>query len=136
MDLDIEQFLETKRQVRLGGIRSVAEENGAEFTTLLDPEMMNYVLEWDLNRAPFTTNRRQLAEIGIEAPTSLDSMESTEIEQSFQSVVSGLARLNIFCVQKKDSSIQESFEILLKALEERVRDLPPSEGVTEYLEIG
>lgn len=131
----IEELFEAKRAIRLECIKNLVEESGLEFTSLSDPEMFPFVLEYDFGHAPFTTNRKQLAEIFIEAPTTLEGMSDEDLEENYNVVIDGLARLHIYVVTNSDKTLREKFDTLLLAIEDSVRDLPPVEGVCEYIEL-
>ena len=92
----------------------------------------------DTECAPRSTNRRQLAEIGVHAPSSNAlPVESSEVHHALWSVLYGLARLGIFVIGTNHLSDAALLKRLCSSvLEEEIADVPPTTEMSEFVDLG
>lgn len=84
-----------------------------------------HVLVHDLENAEMTTNQAQLLEIGIDTATA-----------TLWEIINGLADLNIFLLHSNHlTDTQLLFRLCKEITTEQVRDLPPSFGVNEFVDL-
>lgn len=96
-------------------------------------------MKFDMQHAPFTTNARQLTEIGITIPTAEQAVDfdSNQIKGTLWTILYGLARLGIYLsplpATMGDRVILH--KLLSKLLLEEVRDIPPSPDLSEFIDL-
>ncbi|MFM7261331.1 MAG: hypothetical protein ACKO3W_12080, partial [bacterium] len=132
----IERLLEEKRTARERGIDRLVLE--AERTRAPGaPERDRFVarIRWDTEFAPKTTNRQQLAEIGVDVPASDQFPErDTDVHRSLWTIIYGLARLGIFFTETNGISDRAMLEMLAgRVLEDQVSDIPPNGDMSEFI---
>lgn len=98
---------------------------------------------YDFEHAPMTTNAAQLSEIGVqcwqdesieEVKETIESLSSAGVRKALVEVIEGLADLGIFLIDTDHLTDAELLTLLTtQVLREPVRDLPPSQGVTEFV---
>lgn len=129
---EIEAVFEEKRRRRRLGIerlRSEAQRSNEE----IDPRLL--ALRYDLEEAPFTTNLRQLEEIGVDVPDHL-VLEDEETGAVIDSIVAGLARIGVFLLHTDHLDDRELLALLgRRILREPVRDVPPGVGSREWIDL-
>ncbi len=95
-------------------------------------------ISYDTELAPWTTNRRQLLELGIAVPSeSAFPDEPSEIHRALWTVIYGLARLGIYLTgtnHLNDTALL--YKLCLTVLNDEVRDVPPSADVSEFIDLG
>lgn len=94
-------------------------------------------LTYDLETAPFTTNRRQLEELGYTVPAGPCLAPDPAVAQrALWHIVYGLERLGIYLLHTDHLSDQRLLEVLCtRVLVERVRDLAPSGDFSEFIDL-
>jgi hypothetical protein len=132
----IERLFVAKREARERGIDGLVRE--AERTKPAGaPERDRFVarIRWDTEFAPKTTNRRQLAEIGVDVPTR-EQLPASEVEthRELWRVIYGLARLGIFFTETDGIGDRAMLEMLAaRVLEDSVSDIPPNGDMSEFI---
>jgi hypothetical protein len=141
-------------RARRTGLRqkAVGERNAGILRTLAQmqqmqqqPDMMQAVLIWDSTMAPLTTNAAQLAEIGVECLHGRTIEEVREIvtllpqdnvRPALVTLIEGLADLGVFLLHTDHLTDRELLAVILTdVIRQEVRDLPPSPGVHEFIDI-
>jgi hypothetical protein len=90
---------------------------------------------YDFEMAPMTTNRRQLAEIGVEVPDSA-TLSDEALASKLAEITAALERLHVFLLHGEHLPPRVLYERLERdVLDEEVRDVPPLEGVREYVDL-
>lgn len=90
---------------------------------------------YDFEMAPMTTNRRQLAEIGVEVPDSA-TLSDEALAAKLVEITAALERLHVFLLHGEHLPQRVLYERLQRdVLDEEVRDVPPLEGVREYVDL-
>lgn len=99
-------------------------------------DRLYWTLVWDLEMAPITTNMKQLEEIG-HIPASPSQLDSASLPKAIRELSERLASLGIFMMRTDHLPDFEFYDRLMRhVLVEEVRDLPPSEGVVEWIDLG
>ena len=84
-----------------------------------------WMLVYDMENAPMTTNAAQLEDIGIIVK-----------ESHLWTLINGLADLGVFLLNTNTLTDEEMKSRLInEILTEQVRDLPPSNGVNEFIDM-
>ena len=132
MRMDFAEVQARKRKVRDDEIDRLQREAGerGEIT-----DRMFWTMVYDFERAPWTTNRRQLGELGLEVP-SLDDVAADEVADRLREVIGGLARINVFLLHTDHLGDVELYRRLTEEiLDEPIRDIPVCPGVREYIDL-
>jgi hypothetical protein len=96
-----------------------------------------WTLHYDMEVAPITSNARQLEEVGVVLPPEDAWRDDGELHRHLWEVIETLADLGIFLLRTDHLSDRELYRLLEgRILREPVRDLPPSAGVHEYVDLG
>lgn len=132
MRTDFAELQERKRKDRDEEIDRLQREAGerGEIT-----DRMFWTMVYDFERAPWTTNRRQLAESGVEV-VPIDELTTDEVPERLREVIEGLARLNVYLLHTDHLGDVELYRRLSEEiLDEEVRDIPVCPGVREYIDL-
>lgn len=132
MRTDFAELQARKRKVRDGEIDRLQREAGerGEIT-----DRMFWTMVYDFERAPWTTNRKQLAELGVEV-APLGDLGTEEVEGRLRKVIEGLGRLNVFLLHTDHLGDVELYRRLSEEiLDEEIRDVPVCPGVREYIDL-
>lgn len=91
----------------------------------------------DSEHAPHSTNRRQLAEIGVACPPPGPiALSDADATAALWRVVYGLAHLGIFLTGTDHLDDRALLRILCsRILEEEIRDVPPSRDMSEFVDL-
>lgn len=91
----------------------------------------------DSEQAPHSTNRRQLAEIGVACPPPGPiTLTDAEAAATLWRVIYGLAHLGIFLTGTNHLDDRMLLRILCtRILEEEIRDVPPSRDMSEFIDL-
>lgn len=91
----------------------------------------------DSEHAPHSTNRRQLAEIGVECPPpGTISLSDRDAAGALWRVIYGLAHLGIYLTGTDHLDDRALLRILCsRILEEEIRDVPPSRDMSEFIDL-
>jgi hypothetical protein len=84
-----------------------------------------WAMVYDFEHAPETTNRRQLAELGVTvpAPEAIESLTDAEVAAAIRSIVEGLALLRVYLLHTDHLSDRELLRrLVLEILDEPIRD--------------
>jgi hypothetical protein len=119
------------RKRRAETIESLIEESRAKGGIT---DRLYWTMVYDFEMAPVTTNREQLAALGIHMPplTDVPPNQKTRI---LKEVVGGLAKHNIYVCHADCFDDDALYERLFKCLDEKVREMVVQDGVKEYLEL-
>jgi hypothetical protein len=94
-----------------------------------------WTLHHDFEVAPLTTNAEQLREVGLELLPEAD-LDDRQLQQRLWEVIETLADLGIFLVRTDHLDDRTLYRLLEgQVLREPVRDLPPSPGVHEFIDL-
>lgn len=107
--------------------------------------MMQATIRYDMERAPLTTNAAQLAEIGVgcmhdrsidEVRDIINRLPQDRVRPSLVNLIEGLADLGVFLLHTDHLTDRELLSVLvIDVIRQEVRDLPPSPGVHEFIDI-
>lgn len=126
------ELQERKRRVRdeeIDRLQREASERG-EIT-----DRTFWMMVYDFERAPWTTNRRQLRELGLEV-APLGELSPEQVPVRLREVIEAMARLNIFLLHTDHLGDAELYRRLSEEiLDEEVRDIPVCPGVREYIDL-
>jgi hypothetical protein len=92
---------------------------------------------YDSEHAPRSTNRRQLAEIGVACPPPGPiGLSDRDTAAALWRVIYGLAHLGIFITGTDHLDDRTLLRILCsRILEEEIRDVPPSRDMSEFIDL-
>ena len=132
MRTDFAELQERKRRVRdeeIDRLQREAERRGE----IADRTF--WMMVYDFERAPWTTNRRQLGELGIEV-APLGELAPEQVPERLLEVIAALARLNVYLLHTDHLSDVELYRRLSEEiLDEEIRDVPVCPGVREYIDL-
>lgn len=123
------------REERIAKIVAEAKEAGRP------AERIVAAIIHDSEQAPFSTNRRQLAEIGVACPPpgplALASANAdADAKATLWRVIYGLAHLGIYLTGTNHLDDRTLLRILCtRILEEEIRDVPPSRDMSEFIDL-
>jgi hypothetical protein len=136
---EIEAHFERKTRTREEGIaRFIASARASGMHRALECERVVAAIAYDTEHAPWSTNRRQLEEIGVAMPLpgALPTAEA-EISDCLWRAIYGLGRLGIFLSGTNHLDDRRLLERLCtQILEEEIRDVPPSKDMSEFIDLG
>lgn len=93
-----------------------------------------WAMVYDFERAPKTTNRAQLAAMGIDVPKAND-LADDEIAAQVWVVIEGLARLGVFLLNTNHLTDRELYVHLTEeVLEEEIPDVVGGDGMQEWVD--
>lgn len=120
------------REARIAELVAEAERNGRPSERIIAAIMH------DSEHAPHSTNRRQLAEIGVACPPpGAVELGATETHEALWRVIYGLAFLGIFLSSTDHLDDRSLLRILAsRILDESIRDVPPSADMSEFIDLG
>lgn len=116
-------IMNKKRKVRADAITALGGDMAA-------------TLIYDFECAPMTTNRKQLAEIGIDIKPIDDFISDEDIESEINKIVNGLYVLGIEVHNTNHLSNTELYKRFSNVLDEEIRDIPYDQNVREILSLG
>jgi len=116
----INVIMNKKRKVRADAITALG---GGMAATLI----------YDFECAPMTTNRKQLAEIGVDIKPIDEFISDEDIESEINKIVHGLYVLGIEVRDTNHLSSTELYKRFSNVLDEEIRDIPYGVGVSEIL---
>ena len=94
-----------------------------------------WMLVYDLEMAPMTSNLKQLTDLGLAVPAP-DDLDERELHEKLWEVVESLGDLGVFLLHTDGLSDRDLYSRLFhEILTEPVRDLPPTEGVSEFIDL-
>jgi hypothetical protein len=119
------------REKRIAEIVATAEEEGRP------AERIIAAIIHDAEHAPHSTNRRQLAEIGVECPPpGAIALPEADVTTALWRVIYGLAHLGIFLTGTDHLDDRQFLGVLCsRILEEEIRDVPPSRDMSEFIDL-
>jgi hypothetical protein len=131
--VDREAVFARKRAARQEGIARLIEAEAARGKKL---DRLLATIQWDGEHAALTTNLDQLREIGVYPPREVAGLGDEDVPAALQLVVQGLAALGIFLSGTNHLSDRRLLTVLCTSiLREKVRDIPPSDEVSEYVDL-
>ena len=96
-----------------------------------------WTIHYDFELAPVTTNLEQLREVGVYMPPEGELPHDSLLQRQLWEVIETLADLGVFLLHTDHLGDRELYRLLEgRILREPVRDLPPSEGVAEFIDVG
>jgi hypothetical protein len=132
-------------RARRRGLRAQASERReAEIDRLVQQaserggctDRMYWTLHYDFEQAPMTTNMQQLQEVGVDMPPEAE-LNDRALQQQLWEVIETLADLGTYLLRTDHLDDRALYRLLHEqVLREPVRDLPPSEGVSEFIDLG
>jgi hypothetical protein len=132
-------------RVRRRGLRAQASERReSEIDRLVEQararggctDRMYWTLHYDFEQAPMTTNMQQLQEVGVDMPPEAE-LSDRALQQQLWEVIETLADLGTYLLRTDHLDDRALYRLLHEqVLREPVRDLPPSEGVSEFIDLG
>jgi hypothetical protein len=119
------------REKRIAEIVATAEKEGRP------AERIIAAILHDAEHAPHSTNRRQLAEIGVECPPpGAIALPEADVTTALWRVIYGLAHLGIFLTGTDHLDDRQFLGVLCsRILEEEIRDVPPSRDMSEFIDL-
>lgn len=130
----VEEVLARKRASRERRIAEIVAEAQAAGRP---SERIVAAIIHDSEQAPYSTNRRQLREIGVECPgPDLRGLAEAEIHAALWRTIYGLAFLGIYLCGTDHLDDRAMLGILCaRILEEEIRDVPPSRDMSEFIDL-
>jgi hypothetical protein len=118
-----------RRERRIEELVTRAEAAGAP------GDRMYWTLHHDFELAPLTTNAEQLREVGVDLPPD-EQLDDRQLQQQLWEVIETLADLGVFLLRTDHLDDRALYRLLEgHVLREPVRDLPPSPGVSEFIDL-
>lgn len=128
----LQDVLQRKRDDRAKAIDRL-EQRGRERGNIADRTF--WAMVYDFEHAPTTTNRRQLAEIGIDVPAP-ESLADDELSIQLWVIIRGLASLHIYLSSTRHLTDRQLYERLAReVLDEEVRDIVAADNVHEWIDL-
>ena len=129
---EIGMIFEKKRSERRAAIEALvakAKEEGRP------SERIVAAIVYDSEHAPWTTNRKQLSEIGIEVPPP-EALSDEDISVALRQLIDGLALLGIYLTGTDHLGDRDLYtQLATKVIEEQVRDVPPNQDMSEFIDM-
>jgi len=126
---DVQAEKRRRREEAIDALQRKATERGH----LAD--RMFWTMVYDFEMAPWTTNRRQLEEIGFTVPP-VGQLAPEEVSRRLRETVDALARLNVYLLHTDHLSDLELYTRLdREILDEEIRDIPACPGVREFIDL-
>jgi len=118
----VENILNNKRNHRNDCIKKL----GGDFQA---------TLKYDFHVAPFTTNRKQLKEIGVNIPPYDEFISEFDMTNTNWDIIHGLFTLGIQVMNTDHLSDLGLYQTLQKILDESIRDVVLGSDVNEILDL-
>jgi hypothetical protein len=129
-----------ERETRIAQLAADAGKAGRSSERILA------AIVYDAEHAPFSTNRAQLAEIGVEVPRAapgaagaldgLGGLDPRSVHETLWRIIYGLSYLGIFLCGTDHLDDRSLLKVLCtRILEETVRDVPPSADMSEFIDL-
>ncbi len=131
----LQAHFDAKRRVREAKIAELAAEAARDGRP---SERIIAAITYDSEHAPHSTNRRQLAEIGVACPPpGAVELGPEESHAALWRVIYGLAFLGIFLSSTDHLDDRALLRMLAsRILDESIRDVPPSADMSEFIDLG
>jgi ferritin-like protein len=128
----IEMVFEKKRSERRAAIDELVAEAKAKGRP---SERIVAAIIYDSEKAPMSTNRKQLSEIGIEVPPP-EALADEDITTALKTLIDGLAMLGIFLTGTDHLDDRRLYtQLATKVIEEEIRDVPPNADMSEFIDL-
>ena len=128
----IEMVFEKKRSERRAAIDELVAEAKAKGRP---SERIVAAIIYDSEKAPRSTNRNQLSEIGIEVPPP-ETLADEDITTALKTLIDGLAMLGIFLTGTDHLDDRRLYtQLATKVIEEEIRDVPPNQDMSEFIDM-
>ncbi|MCE9619138.1 MAG: hypothetical protein K8R92_04445 [Planctomycetes bacterium] len=131
-------------RARRGGLRSDAAQQREQAIDRLVADAAQrgdctdrfyWMLVYDLEMAPMTSNLKQLTDLGI-AVAPPEELDDRALQAKLWEVVETLGDLGVYLLHTDSLSDRELYARLVhEILVEPVRDLPPTDGVSEFIDL-
>ena len=126
-------IIEKKRKDRLSAIKKISEKAEKDGKSV---ERILAAIMYDSEKAPLSTNRKQLLELGVELPKDVATLTNEEVHRFLWQTINGLALLGIYMVGTNHLSDRNLLGILLtRIIEEEIRDVPPNPDMSEFIDL-
>ena len=128
----IEMVFEKKRSERRAAIDELVAEAKAKGRP---SERIVAAIIYDSEKAPMSTNRKQLSEIGIEVPPP-EALSDEDISTALKTLIDGLAMLGIYLTGTDHLDDRGLYtQLATKVIEEQIRDVPPNADMSEFIDM-
>lgn len=98
-------------------------------------DLAYWSLVYDLELAPMTSNRKQLAELNVTVPAA-ESLEDAELVERLWQIIDALADLNTFLLHTDHLSDRQLYERLdVGVLDEPVHEIFEGSGGREFIDL-
>ena len=132
MTTTFDELVQSKRAARDAAIDKLMVE-GRERGSTVDRSF--WAMVYDFERAPTTTNRKQLAEIGLHIPVETPSSD-TEVKAVLTTVILGLATIRTYLLNTNHLTDRELLDRLNKEiLDEEIRDTCFATEIHEWIDL-
>jgi hypothetical protein len=131
---EIRALFARKSEAREAGIRAILDEARNAGRPI---ERFVAAINYDSERAPRTTNREQLRELGIVVPDQ-DQLpaDAAELRRVLWTIIYGLARLGIYLTGTDALDDRALLQRLCgSVLSDEVADIPPSADMSEFIDL-
>jgi len=123
---------ERQRQLRNSRIEELVEQAVRSGQTA---DRSYWSLVYDLELAPVTTNRAQLAELGVDAPDPA-SLQDEALAEALWRIIHGLSNLHTYLLHTDHLSDRQLYERLVATiLDEPVREICEGSGGREFIDL-
>lgn len=90
---------------------------------------------YDFEHAPLTTNRRQLADRGIEVEAP-ERVDAESLPHALDRLIRALARMGIYFIHTDHLDDRTLYRrIAMEIIDEQVREMPPSDAAVEFVDM-
>jgi len=116
--------------------KTTARENGIAdlMSKMANPDRMTAAIRWDCDLSPRTTNKKQLTELGVTVPESLETLEDNQIHATLWRIIYNLARMGIFLSETNTYTDRDLLNFLItRVLLDEIPDLPPTPDLSEFI---
>jgi len=125
--IDREALFDRKRAARKAGIAALIADG-------IESDPVLAMMHWDTECAPLTTNLEQLREIGF-IPPAPATLNDDELPPVLEALVAELAVLGLYLSSTNHLGDRQLYSILVDtALRDRVRDIPPTHDMSEFID--
>ena len=130
--LAIQECKEVERSQRIDLLIEAAQKRGE------DSDRIFWSIVYDLEKAPATTNRRQLSELGFSVICSeeIRGLDSGKVQIVLWELIEALALIQVYLCRTdhlSDRALLE--ELVYRIIEEPVPDLPLSVGTRDWVDL-
>ena len=92
-------------------------------------------ITYDMEHSPKTTNKKQLAMLGIKVPAS-SKVSDEALPALLLAIAQGLAQWGVYLIGDEHLSDRALYVRLLRALNEEISEIPPVADCSEFIDFG